>query len=55
MRTVKTYEKTFTNKAQAQAYYNKIRLEGNLVTKGMGRVAGPEGLWVVHRAYAVSK
>lgn len=51
----KIYTKTFANKAQAQAYYNKIRLEGNLVTKGMGRVAGPEGLWVVHRAYTVNK
>ena len=51
----KTYEKTFTNKQQAYAYYNKIRLEDNLVAKGMGRVAGPEGLWVVHRAYAVNK
>ena len=51
----KIYVKTFTNKQQACAYYNKIRVEGNLVGKGMGRLAGPEGLWEVRRAYAVSK
>lgn len=54
MTTTKRYEKTFTSKAQAQAYYNKIRLGGNLTSKGMGHLAGT-GLWVVNTLYTVNK
>ena len=55
----KTYTETFANKQQAQAYYNKIRLGGNLTNKDMGRLAGPEDLWgsaqTIHSEQVVTK
>lgn len=53
MTTTKVYVNTFTSKAQANAYYYKIKLQGNLTSKGMGRLAG-QGLWEVRRVYTVA-
>ena len=52
--TKKVYVKTFTNKWQALAYYNKIECKGNLVGKGMGRLAGTDA-YEVRTMYTVSK
>lgn len=52
--TNKAYVKTFTNKWQALAYYNKIECKGNLVGKGMGRLAGTDA-YEVRTMYTVTK
>ena len=52
--TNKVYVKTFTNKWQALAYYNKIECKGNLVGKGMGRLAGTDA-YEVRTMYTVTK
>lgn len=54
MTTNRVYVKTFTSKAQANAYYNKVQLNGNLTSKSVTSLAGT-GLWEVRRAYTVSK
>lgn len=54
MTTTKVYVKTFTNKTQANAYYNKVQLSGNLTSKSVVSLAGT-GLWEVRRVYTVSK
>ena len=50
----KTYTKTFTNKQQAHAYYNKIRMGGNLTSKAVCALGG-QGLWAVYTYYTVNK
>ena len=50
----KTYTKTFTNKQQAHAYYNKIRMGGNLTSKAVCALGG-QGLWAVYTHYTVNK
>ena len=54
MTTNRVYVKTFTSKAQANAYYNKVQLGGNLTSKSVANLAGT-GLWEVRRVYTVSK
>ena len=54
MTTNRVYVKTFTSKAQAKAYYNKVQLGGNLTSKSVASLAGT-GLWEVRRVYTMSK
>lgn len=54
MTTNRVYVKTFTSKVQANVYYNKVQLGGNLTSKSVTSLAGT-GLWEVRRVYTVSK